>query len=257
MNIDLNSKYSLVTGAGRGIGECISVQLSKAGSKIIAISRNKKTLNDLKKKLSKDNHYFFACDMQKKNAAQKIIDFLKKIKISPDIVINNVGGNLGLVDPLGPASDYDKVFHLNLNVAIDINRFVIKNMKKKKWGRIVHISSISALENQGPPSYCAAKAALNAYTRSLGRYVSRDNIILTTVMPGAVMTKGGYWDKKNKTDKKYVKNYLKNRMAINRFGDTKEISNFVVFLASDYASFCPGSGFLVDGGQGRLFYGGA
>jgi 3-oxoacyl-[acyl-carrier protein] reductase len=256
MNIDLTSKYSLVTGAGRGIGECISVQLSKAGSKIIAISRTKKTLDDLKRKLSGNNHFFLACDMQKKNAAQKIIKYLKKININPDIVINNVGGNLGLTDPLVPSSDYEKVFHLNFNVAIDINRFVIKNMVKKKWGRIVHVSSISALENQGPPSYCAAKAALNAYTRSLGRYVSKDNVILTTVMPGAVLTKGGYWDKKNKTDKKYVKNYLKNRMAINRFGKTTEISNFVVFLASDHASFCPGSGFLIDGGQGRLFYGG-
>jgi 3-oxoacyl-[acyl-carrier protein] reductase len=256
MNIDLTSKYSLVTGAGRGIGECISIQLSKAGSKIIAISRTKKTLDDLKRKLSGNNHLFFACDMQKKNAAQKIINFLKKNRLNPDILINNVGGNLGLVDPLGPSSDYDKVFHLNLNVAIDLNRFVIKAMTKKKWGRIVHVSSISALENQGPPSYCAAKAALNAYTRSLGRYVCKDNIILTSVMPGAVMTKGGYWDIKSKTDKKHVKNYLKNRMAINRFGDTKEISNFVVFLASDHASFCPGSGFLVDGGQGRLFYDG-
>jgi 3-oxoacyl-[acyl-carrier protein] reductase len=256
MNIDLSSKYSLVTGAGRGIGECISIQLSKAGSKIIAISRNKKTLNTLKKKLIGDGHYFFSCDLEKKNSAKKILNFLKKIKINPDIVINNVGGNLGLTDPLASSGDYKKVFDLNLNVAIDINRQVIKQMIKKKWGRIIHISSISALENQGPPSYCAAKAALNAYTRSLGRYVAKDNIIITSVMPGAIMTKGGYWDLKIKTDKKHVHNYLKNRMAIKRFGNTTEISSFVVFLSSDHASFCPGSGFLVDGGQGRLFYNG-
>jgi 3-oxoacyl-[acyl-carrier protein] reductase len=256
MNIDLSSKYSLVTGAGRGIGECISIQLSKAGSKIIAVSRNKNTLNNLKSKLSGTGHYFLSCDMQQKNSAQKIINFLKKINKYPDVIVNNVGGNLALTDPLGPSSDYEKVFHLNLNVAIDINRFVIRHMIKKNWGRIIHISSISALENQGAPSYCAAKAALNAYVRSLGRYVSKNNVILTTVMPGAVLTKGGYWDKKNKIDKKYVNKYLNNRMAITRFGSTEEISSFVVFLASDHASFCPGSGFLVDGGQGRIFYNG-
>ena len=141
----------------------------------------------------------------------------------------------------------------NINIAIDINRYVIKSMRKKKWGRIVNISSISALENQGSPSYCAAKAALNAYTRSVGRHISKDNIIMTSVMPGAIKTEGGYWDLKSKLDKKHVRNFIKNRMAINRFGTVKEISNFVVFLSSDKASFCPGSSFLVDGGQGRVF----
>ena len=77
---------------------------------------------------------------------------------------------------------------------------------------------------------------------------------MTTVMPGAIMTKGGYWENKLKEDKKHVKKYLKERMAINRFGNVNEISSFVTFLASDHASFCPGSGFLVDGGQGRIFY---
>ena len=72
-------------------------------------------------------------------------------------------------------------------------------------------------------------------------------------MPGAILTKGGYWDKKIKTDKSHVKKYLSDRMAINRFGKATEISSFVTFLASDFASFCPGSGFLIDGGQGRLF----
>lgn len=252
MKIDLSNKLSLITGAGRGIGESIAHSLVLSGSRIIAISRNAKSLDILKKKIGND-HYFLSCDLEHKNSALKVINFLKKKKLNPNIIINNVGGNLGITDPLASSSEFNKVFHLNLNVAIDINRFVIKNMKKNNWGRIINISSISALENQGPPSYCAAKAALNAYTRSVGRYISKDNIIMTSIMPGAVKTKGGYWDNKWKTDKKFVKNYLKNRMAINRFGTTKEISNFVIFLSSENASFCPGSCFLVDGGQGRLF----
>jgi 3-oxoacyl-[acyl-carrier protein] reductase len=256
MLINLKNKISLITGAGRGIGEGICIDLAKAGSKIIAVSRNNKNLKQLKKKLYGSDHLFLVCDLEKKNSLKKVFSFLKKYKIKPDIVVNNVGGNLGYTDPLAPVSDFEKVFHLNFNLTVEINRFVIPNMIKKKWGRIINISSISALENQGPPSYCAAKAALNAYTRSLGRYISKDNVIMTTVMPGAIMTKGGYWDLKSKNDKKHVAKYLQDRMAIKRFGNVSEISGFVVFLASDHASFCPGSGFLVDGGQGRLFYNG-
>lgn len=254
MKINLQNKISLVTGAGRGIGEAICLDLAKAGSKIIAISRNDRNLKILKKKIHGNGHFFLSCDLEKKNSLNKIFSFLKKNKIKPDIVINNVGGTLGYTDPLAPISEYQKVFHLNFNLAVEINRYLIPSMIKKKWGRIINISSISALENQGTPSYCAAKAALNAYSRSLGRFISKHNVIMTTVMPGAIKTKGGYWDRKLKNDKKNVKKYIKERMAINRFGSVNEISSFVTFLASNYASFCPGSGFLVDGGQGRVFY---
>ena len=143
---------------------------------------------------------------------------------------------------------------LNVEVAIRINQSFIPAMIEKKWGRICHISSISALENQGPPAYCAAKAALNAYVRSLGRYVSPHNVILTSVMPGAVLTKDGYWDKASLERPEHVSKYLKERMAIKRFGKLNEISNLVAVMCSDLASFCVGTALLVDGGQGRVFY---
>ena len=127
-------------------------------------------------------------------------------------------------------------------------------MIKKKWGRICHISSIAALENQGPPAYCAAKAALNAYVRSLARYVSPDNVILTSVMPGAVFTEGGYWDEASRNRPDHVKKYLDERMAIKRFGEISEITEAVTFLCSENASFCVGTSMLIDGGQGRVFF---
>ncbi len=143
--------------------------------------------------------------------------------------------------------------HLNVEVSIELNCAFIPAMQAAKWGRIVHVSSIAALENQGPPSYCAAKAALNAYVRSLGRYVSPDNVVLTTVMPGAVFTPGGYWDQAQQTRPEHVNKYLSERMAIKRFGRIEEISGLVAFLCSEHASFCIGSCFLADGGQGRVF----
>ena len=143
---------------------------------------------------------------------------------------------------------------LNVEVALELNRAFIPYMIKKKWGRICHISSVSSIENQGSPSYCASKAALNAYVRSLARYVAKHNVILTSVMPGAVYTKDGYWDKESKKNPKKVKKYLSERMAIQRFGKTSEISEIVKFLCSDLATFFVGSAILVDGGQGRSFF---
>ena len=112
---------------------------------------------------------------------------------------------------------------------------------------------MSAIENHGHPAYSAAKAALNAYVRSVGRYVSKYNIIMNAIMPGAVLTKDGYWDRIKKKDKKHFNYFLKERMAIGRFGNEDEISNLVLYLCSDYCSFSVGSSYLVDGGLGRGF----
>jgi 3-oxoacyl-[acyl-carrier protein] reductase len=128
-------------------------------------------------------------------------------------------------------------------------------MRGKKWGRIVHTSSISSVENHGPVPYCAAKAALNAYTRSMGRVVAADGVVMTAILPGAVFTEGGYWDQASKERPEHVEKYLAERMAIHRFGKVDEISNLVAFLCSDYAGFCVGSIIPVDGGQGRGFFG--
>jgi 3-oxoacyl-[acyl-carrier protein] reductase len=84
--------------------------------------------------------------------------------------------------------------------------------------------------------------------------VSADNVILTSVMPGAVFTNGGYWDHASRERPAHVEKYLNERMAIRRFGRIEEISELVAFLCSDRSSFCVGSALLADGGQGRVFY---
>lgn len=255
MELGIENKTALVTGAGRGIGRGICESLDKAGVQVIAISKGQAGLDSLKTKLNDEKgHEFFSFDLEKSNSVIKLLKTLKDRDLSPDIIVNNAGGNLNFTDPLRTMKGWKKVMRLNIEVGIELNEAFIPDMQLKKWGRICHISSIAALENQGAPAYCAAKAALNAYVRSVARFVSPDNIIMTSVMPGAVFTEGGYWDEASKNRPEHVENYLNERMAIKRFGNINEITEAVTFLCSEHASFCVGTCMLIDGGQGRVFY---
>ena len=255
MNLGIEGKLAVITGAGRGIGRGICKVLDREGVKLIAVSRGNSGLDDLKNMLPRSSeHIYLSLDLEDKQAVNFLIHKLTKDDLYPDIIVNNIGGNLGFTDPLKISKGWRDVMRLNVEVPIELNEAFIPTMQKKKWGRICHVSSIAALENQGTPAYCASKAALNAYVRSLGRYVSANNVIMTSVMPGAVLTEGGYWDDASQNRPEHVEKYLKERMAINRFGTIKEISEAVAFLCSDLSSFCVGTCMLVDGGQGRVFY---
>ena len=183
----------------------------------------------------------------------EMVEELKNKMGMPDIIIHNIGGNLNITDPLCDVKEWREIYRFNFEIAVELNQLLVPHLIDQKWGRIVHITSIAALENQGTVPYCSMKAALTAYTRSFGRYVSADGVAVSAVLPGAVYTEGGYWDITSKSRPEHVEKYLNERMAIKRFGEPNEIGNVVTFLCSQQASFITGSSFTVDGGQGRSF----
>ena len=144
---------------------------------------------------------------------------------------------------------------LAFEIAVELNGLILPGMQKRKWGRVCHISSISAMENHGPVPYCAMKAALTAYTRSMGGVVAPDGVVMTAVLPGAVFTEGGYWDTTLKERPEHVAKYLSERQRIGRFGRPEEIGDYVAYLCSEIASFNTGSIVPIDGGQGRGYFG--
>ena len=252
MELGIDGKTALVTGASRGIGRATCIELANLGVNIVAVARNKQDLDSLGEEVNQSVTFTpIIVDLSYPKNLDEL--FLATESQNIDIIVNNLGGNLGLTNPLGPYEEFEKVFYLNFGVAVEINRHFIPRMIENKWGRICHVSSISALENQGPPQYCAAKAALNAYVRSVGRYLSAENIMLNGVMPGAVFTEGGYWDEASTNRPEYVQEYLQSRMAIKRFGTLGEITKVIAFLVSDLSSFMIGTTVLADGGQGKAF----
>lgn len=257
MDMGLSGKTALVTGGGRGLGAAIAKSLARERVRILLVSRGAESLEETLTELPGDlEHAGISVDLSQPSALGLVAEWVDGLGAQIDVIINNVGGTLDVNDPLAQWSQFQRVLDLNLGVAVEINHLFIPGMRERGWGRICHVSSISALENQGPPSYCAAKAALNAYIRSVGRYVAPDNVILTGIMPGAVFTEGGYWDIALRERPEHVQRYLSDRMAIGRFGTEGEIAEATTFLVSEQASFLVGSVLLADGGQGRVFQAG-
>ncbi len=258
MKLGIEGKRALVTGAGHGIGHSISLCLAREGAHVAVVSRTASDIEALVNEMGGAalGHYGVSMDLVSEGAPSKLVDSLNKANFSPiDIIVHNLGGTLDITDPLCSTDDWRRVWRFNLEVAIELNVRLVPPMRERQWGRIVHISSISAMENHGPVTYCTVKAGLTAYSRSLGRFLAPDGIVVTAVLPGAVFTEGGYWDIASKERPEHVQKYLTERMAIHRFGEPDEIGNIVAFLCSEYASFCIGSVVPVDGGQGRSFFG--
>lgn len=252
MDLGIKGKRALVTGGGRGLGRSIASCLASEGVQVAVVSR---TEEDLRAFVSENgnNHVGLTYDLMDPAAPSKMVAELMSEFGNPDIIVHNAGGNLEITDPFCPMDDWRKVYRFNLEIAVELNLLLVPQLQKNRWGRVIHIGSIAALENQGTVPYCSMKAALIAYTRSFGRYVASDGVNVSAVLPGAVFTENGYWDLTSKSRPEHVSKYLNERMAIKRFGKPDEIGKVVTFLCSEHASFVVGSSVLVDGGQGRVF----
>lgn len=257
MDLGLKNKLALVTASGRGIGRGIALELAREGARVAVVSRTKADIESVIAEMGgrEAGHCGFVLNLVQKSAPAKLLRELKNNFGNPNIVVHNLGGTLDIKDPFCSLKDWRAVWRLNLEVAIELNRAFIPSMKNKRWGRIINISSIASMENQGPVTYCSVKAALTAYSRSMGRVLAPYGIIVAAVLPGAVFTQNGYWDIALRERRRHVKEFLTERMAIGRLGRIDEIAGIVAFLCSERASFCVGSVVPVDGGQGRSFFG--
>lgn len=256
MDLGIAERRALVTGAGRGLGRAIAQALAREGVKVACVSRTASDIDELINSIGgvAHGHFGIAMDLMPEGAPAVLL--AKLANFGPlDIVVHNAGGTLDISNPFCPLDDWRKVYRFNFEIAVELNGLILPSMQQRKWGRVCHISSISAMENHGPVPYCAMKAALTAYTRSMGGVVAPDGVVITAVLPGAVFTEGGYWDQTSLERPDHVHKYLTERQRIGRFGRPEEIGNYVAYLCSELASFNTGSIVPVDGGQGRGYFG--
>ena len=251
MELGIKNKKALVVGASKGIGRAIALAFAEEGADIVAVARTEELLKELKADaLHKGARAFeykaidiMECDTEK--FAEELLSEFGAF----DIVVHNVGGSLICRNHLAGAADWNYALKFNAVASIDMNSKLIPPMIEKGYGRIIHVSSISAVMLRGNPLYASAKAFLNAYVTTVGRQLAPTGVVLCSVMPGAVAFEDSYWDKAIKNNDPKVNDFLKHHQAVDRFGSPEEIANTVLFLASEKASFMQATNVPVDGGN--------
>jgi len=257
MDLGLNSKYALITGGATGIGKAAAIELAREGAFVFITSRTQEKLDSALAELGaiSKGHYGLVTPLVEQGNIDELYSAVMAKFSQLDIVINNAGTTQGVTDPYCGIEDWHKVFRLNLEVPVEVNNAFLPEMRKRDWGRIVNITAGAALENSGPVTYCASKAALSAYTRSMGRILAIEcnNVVMSAVLPGVIITENGHWGGKYKEESEHAQRYLKDRCPIGRFGQPHEISAQIVLQCSERASFYHGSNVLVDAGQAKHY----
>jgi 3-oxoacyl-[acyl-carrier protein] reductase len=251
MDLGIEGKRVLVTGASQGLGRAVALSFAQEGCRVAVVSRNAEKLRALTDEMSRDyqnEHAWYASDLLVSGSPTLAVQALTAQGGTFDIVVHNVGGTLNQKNPLTPLDQWNKVWQYNAGIAIEINNLVIPPMLEKGWGRIIHISSISAESLRGSTPYAASKAFLNAYVKGVGRSFAPKGIILSAIMPGAFLSEGGHWDKIKKENPEMMHDFLRHHHAIGRLGTPEEIVPFVLFMASQYVTFAAASIIPVDGG---------
>lgn len=250
MNFGLRGKKVVVTGGSRGLGRSIVTALANEGAIIAVIARDSKELRSIIVEIGgeKAGHIGIALDLMQENAGLLLKEQIINGFGWPDIVIHNVGGTLGIRDTFSSSNEYEQVWRFNVGVAMELNNIFVPHMKQKKWGRIVHISSIAAVTVDASLPYCVAKASLNAYVKGLGREVAKFGIIANAVMPGPIIFDGGHWDMMAKEKPEIYQKFLLEKMPGGKIGKPEEISSLVTFLCSEQATYFAGAILAADGG---------
>lgn len=249
VDLGIKGKNVLVVGASKGIGKSIALGFAREGARVTTVARSESLLIHLDEEMKQaenHDHAYYVADVMELDSNKLARDLLKDRGVF-DIVVHNVGGSLVSRNALGTLAEWQYAWKFNAGVAIDMNNVLIQPMIDKGWGRVIHISSISAVMLRGNPLYASAKAFLNSYVTSVGRTIAASGVVMSAVMPGAVAFPGSYWDKYTVEDPARCEDFLRHHQAVNRFGKTKEIANVVLFMASEQASFMQSAIVPVDG----------
>jgi len=253
MDLGIKNKKCLVTGGTNGIGAEISLGLLNEGCCVTATSRHNtdKFISSIPESLRSNFQPLYA----ELSTLDGVNEFCRSNPLDYDILINNAGHTLSVRDPFCGINDWNKVITLNFLSCVQLVNQVTPYMKSKGWGRIVNITSCAGLENSGPVTFTTSKAALTAYTRSMGRVLAIEapGIVMTALYPGVIVTPGGHWDLILRDNPQHAESYIRDRCPLGRFGRIEEFIPSVLFFCSQHASFAHGSIVGIDGGQSKHF----
>ncbi|HEV2670944.1 MAG TPA: 3-oxoacyl-[acyl-carrier-protein] reductase [Gemmatimonadales bacterium] len=243
MTLDLSGKIALVTGGSRGIGLDICKAFAGAGATVALCARDGAKAQETAQALGAGARGY-ACDV---SAAAQVEAFAKAVEKDfgqIDVLVNNAGFTKDNLLFLLTESDWDSVMDTNLKGAFLMTKYAARGMIKRRWGRVINITSVVGLNgNKGQSNYSASKAGMIGFTKSVAKELASRNVLVNAVAPGYIdteLTRGISAE---------AKKYLMDNIPLGRLGQGPDIAAAVLFLASDMASYITGQVLVVDGGM--------
>ena len=239
---NLSGKRVLITGAAGGIGKELSKSFLEVGSNIILSGTNINRLQSLKDDLNQECEVF-ECDLKNVDEINNLLNFLDGSG-GVDVLINNAAKTEDNLLMRMTDEQWEDIMLINLTSVMRLTRGIIRGMIKKRWGRIINITSIVALTgNPGQSNYVASKSGLIGFSKSLASEVASRGITVNCIAPGFIRT--------NMTDKlnENQTNSILNRIPMNRIGIPIDICSSAIFLASSYSNYITGQTIHVNGGM--------
>jgi len=243
MKIDLSGRVALVTGSTRGIGRAIAQSLADCGARVAVVGRDQSRAGEVAAAIG-EGAVGFACDVSEVPQVNALIEQVEQTFGAIDVLVNNAGVTRDNIVLRLRDEDWDAVLDANLRGAFATIRAATRGMMKRRWGRIINISSIVGLiGNRGQANYAASKAGLIGLTKSVAREFASRNILANVVAPGFIAT--------DMTDAMTAeaRETLSRQIPLERLGTVKDVASAVVFLASEHASYITGQVLVVDGGM--------
>jgi 3-oxoacyl-[acyl-carrier protein] reductase len=242
----LSEKVAVVTGASRGIGRGIALELAKRGAAVVVnYNSNADAANEVVSQITANGGQAMAFkgDVGQEADANALIKAAVDTYGKLDILVNNAGTTRDNVIMMMSADDFDSVIQTNLRSTWLCSKAAVRLMMRKRYGRIINITSVSGIMgNGGQTNYSASKAGIIGFTRALAREVGSRNVTVNAVAPGFVLT-----DLTSNLPEDLTKRITEN-VPLGRWASIEDVAYATAFLASDEAAYITGHVLTVDGG---------
>jgi 3-oxoacyl-[acyl-carrier protein] reductase len=255
MDLDLRGKKAVVTGASLGIGEAVVKMLAEYGADVSFCARNSEAVDKLSSFGAKNGSIKgFIADMGNKESTDSFIE-LVQVDGPVDILVNNVGASPSRNFLYMKDEDWQQLHELNLLSAVRCTRAFLPNMREKKWGRVVMVSSSAGkYPNAALIDYGTTKAAMISMSKSLAKKYGSDGVLINSVLPGLIHT--AMWERAATEIAEATggkkEDVIKNNgssVPLGRYGTSEEVASLITFLCTNAASYISGTSIEVDGGQ--------
>ncbi|MBL8155513.1 MAG: 3-oxoacyl-[acyl-carrier-protein] reductase [Anaerolineae bacterium] len=241
-----SERIAIVTGASRGIGRAIALELGKRGATVIVnYNASPDAANEVVQMIQAGGTQAmaFKADVSTEEGANELIKAAVDTYGKLDILVNNAGTTRDNVIMMMKAEDFDTVIQTNLRSTWLCSKAAVRTMMRKRYGRIVNVSSISGvMGNAGQTNYSASKAGMIGFTKALAREVASRGITVNAVAPGFVLTD------LTKDLPAEITEQLNKNIPLGRWGTVDDVAQATAFLASDDAAYITGHVLVVDGG---------